>query len=122
MVDIPIQLSGIWVAVVLLYLYGDVLRIFSGDFPNEMDSSEITKPMWLGISVIMSVPIMMVVVSLIADYSINRWTNIITGVFFFLFVLVGIRSYPSAYDRYLMALSMVFNIVTVLVAWNWVLA
>jgi hypothetical protein len=32
MVDVRIILSGIWVALMLTYLLGDVLRIFAGDF------------------------------------------------------------------------------------------
>lgn len=32
MVDTRIILSGLWVALMLTYLLGDVLRIFSGDF------------------------------------------------------------------------------------------
>ena len=31
MIDTSIVLSGIWVAVMLTYLLGDVLRMFSGD-------------------------------------------------------------------------------------------
>jgi hypothetical protein len=31
MVDMPIKLSVIWVCVMLTYLLGDVLRIFSSD-------------------------------------------------------------------------------------------
>jgi len=30
--DVQIKLSMIWVALMLTYLLGDVLRIFSGDF------------------------------------------------------------------------------------------
>lgn len=30
--DVQIKLSALWVALMLTYLLGDVLRIFSGDF------------------------------------------------------------------------------------------
>lgn len=37
MVDVRIILSGLWVALMLTYLLGDVLRIFAGDaVPGEM--------------------------------------------------------------------------------------
>ncbi len=32
MVDTRIVLSGLWIALMLTYLLGDVLRIFAGDF------------------------------------------------------------------------------------------
>ena len=31
MVDVRITLSGLWIAVMLTFLLGDVLRIFAGD-------------------------------------------------------------------------------------------
>ncbi len=34
MEDIQINLSILWVALMLTYLLGDVIRIFSGDFPQ----------------------------------------------------------------------------------------
>ena len=34
MVEVQIILSALWVALMLTYLLGDVLRIFSGDFKD----------------------------------------------------------------------------------------
>jgi hypothetical protein len=118
--DVRIVLAAIWVALVLVYLYGDVLRIFSHDFPEVMDAKQITKPMWLGISVLMSIPIIMILVSLMVDYPVNRWANIIAATFFFGFNLLGLPTYPSAYDKYLIVVGLVFNVLTVYYAWNWV--
>jgi hypothetical protein len=35
MIEMPLKLSVIWICVMLTYLLGDVLRIFSGDFKAE---------------------------------------------------------------------------------------
>jgi ABC-type transport system involved in cytochrome c biogenesis permease component len=54
MEDVRIILSGLWVALMLTYLLGDVLRIFAGDFKSgEMDGQPATQAMWLGAAVIM---------------------------------------------------------------------
>jgi hypothetical protein len=50
----------------------------------------------------------------------SRWTNIIAAGFFILFNLVGLPTYPSLYDKFLLVVSMVFNGVTIWYAWNWV--
>ncbi len=118
MLDIRITLSGWWVALVLVYLYGDVLRICSGDFAK-MQNMQFTQAMWLGIAALMLIPILMVPLSLTLPQPVNRWANIIVAAFFFLFNLVGLPSYPSAYDKFLLAVSLVFNGVTVWTAWNW---
>jgi hypothetical protein len=120
MVDIQIKLSALWVATMLIYLLGDVLRIFSGDFPKTMDTQQFTKGMWLGIAMLMVIPIIMVLVSVLVDQPpVNRWANIIAAGFFLLFNLVGLPTYPSAYDKFLLVVSMVFNILTIGLAWNW---
>ena len=124
MEDVQIKLSALWVATMLTYLLGDVLRIFSGDFKaGEMGSSggmKLNQPMLLGIAVLMVTPIVMVFLTLVLGYPANRWTNIIVAVFFFLLNIIGLPTYPSAYDRFLIAVSLVFNALTVWYAWNWI--
>ena len=117
-----IYLAALWVVLMLTYLLGDVMRIFCGDFkPGEINGVRITQSMALGISVVMVMPIVMVFMSLTLDYGVNRWVNIIVAIFFFLFNLVGLPSYPSAYDKFLIIVGLGFNVVTVWYAWHWVI-
>jgi len=119
--DVQIILSGLWVATELTYLYGDVLRIFSGDAKKMFaEQKQFTQVMWLGISILMVIPIVMVFLSLTLDISVNRWANIIVAIGFFGFNLIGLRDYPSAYDKFLLIVSMGFNVLTVWYAWTWV--
>ncbi len=121
MEDAQIILSALWIALIATYLLGDVLRIFSGDFKaGEIGGKKLTQIQWLGIAVLMVIPIIMVILSLILPYSVNRWANIIVAIFLFVFNIIGLPSYPSAYDKFLIAVGLVFNIMTVWYAWNWV--
>lgn len=117
MEDVKIILSGLWIATMLTYLLGDVFRIMSGD-AAAMDM-QITQPMWLGMAVLMVIPVIMVVLTLTVTNPVNRWANIIVAVFFFGFNLIGLPTYPSAYDRFLLIVSMVFNVLVVWYAWKW---
>jgi hypothetical protein len=119
MLDMRIILSTTWVVVTLIYLYGDVLRICSGDFVKSMANTNFNQFVWLGIAILMLIPILMVFLTLVLPQSVSRWVNIIVAVFFFLFNLVGLPTYPSMYDKFLLAVSIVFNVVTVWYAWNW---
>lgn len=121
MEDEQIQLAGIWVALMLVYLLGDVLRIFSGDYKRgDMNTEEWSQAAWLGISVLMVLPILMIVLTLLLENnSINRWANIIVAGFFFVFNLVGLPTYPSAYDKFLIIVGLGFNVLTIWYAWNW---
>lgn len=118
MLDTRIILSATWVVVTLIYLYGDVFRIYSGDFAK-MANINFNQFIWLGLAVLMLTPILMIFLNLILPQSVRRWANIIVAVFFLLFNLVGLPSYPSLYDRFLLTISIVFNGVTVWYAWTW---
>ena len=116
MLDTRIILSATWVVVTLIYLYGDVLRIYhSGDMAKALADMKLNQFVWLGIAVLMLTPILMVFLTLVLPQPVSRWANIIVAVFFFLFNLVGLPTYPSLFDKFLLAVSMVFNGVTSLV-------
>src|SRR5512141_1677667 len=111
--DTKILLSATWVVVTLIYLYGDVLRICSGDFAKSMANLNFNQFVWLGIAIFMLIPILMVFLTLVLPQSVSRWANIIVAAIFFLFNLVGLPTYPSLYDKFLLAVSMGFNVVTI---------
>jgi len=117
--DTKILLSASWVVVTLFYLYDDVLRICSGDFAKSMTNMNFNQGVWLGIAFLMLMPILMVFFTLILPQSVSRWANIIVAAFFFLFNLVGLPTYPSLYDKFMLSASLVFNGVTIWYAWKW---
>ena len=121
MLDTRIVLSGLWVAVMLTYLWGDVLRIFAGDAkPGEILGRQASQAIWLVIAVLFLIPIVMVVLSLRLKYPAIRWVTIVAAIALFLFNLVGLPTYPSTYDKFLIAVGLVFNAITVWYAWKWV--
>ncbi len=116
-----IILSGFWVATMLVYLLGDVMRIFAGDFePGNLSGMQPSQMVWLGMAALMLIPILMAVLTLTLPHPVTRWLNIIVAAFWFIFNLVGLPTYPGYYDMFLLAVSMVFNLITVWYAWKWV--
>ena len=121
MLNTRIILSATWVVVTLLYLYGDVLRIYhGGEMAKALADMKLNQFVWLGIAILMLTPILMVFLALVLPQSVSRWANIIVAAFFFLFILVGLPTYPPLFDKFLLAVSMGFNVVTIWYAWNWV--
>ena len=103
-----------------IYLLGDVLRIFSGDFkPGEIGGMQVTTAMYLGIAAFMLIPIIMVFLSLTVNYPVIRWANIIVAIVFFLFNVVALGGY-APFDQFLLIVSFVFNALTVWYEWKWV--
>jgi len=121
MEKVRIILSALWVALMLTYLLGDVLRIFAGDFKaGEMAGMKPSPALYVGLAALMLIPIVMLLLSLTLPYPVNRWANIIAAILLFGFNLIGLPTYPSAYDKFLIAVGLVFNALTVWYAWKWV--
>ncbi len=121
MLDTRIILSGLWVALMLTYLLGDVLRIFSGDFKaGEIGGVEGTQIVWMAATLLMLIPIVMLVLSLTLKYPAIRWVTFVAAIILIGFNLVGLPTYPSVYDKFLIIVSLVFNALTVWYAWKWV--
>ena len=119
MLDTRIILSGVWVALMLIYLLGDVLRIFSGDVARMGGTQTLHAGHVAGHRRLDADPHPdggAVAGAAAARQSLG---NIIVAVFFFLFNLVGLPTYPSAYDKFLLAVSLGFNVMTVWTAKNW---
>lgn len=119
MARVRIVLSGLWVSLMLTYLLGDVLRLFSGDItPGEIDGVAAGQAVSLGAAVIMMVPIVMVVLSLTLPYPAIRWVSIVVSVLTLIFNLFGLP-YFGWYDNFLIVASFVFNGLVVWYAWQW---
>jgi len=118
--DVQIRLAVMWVALMLTYLLGDVLRIFSGDFvPGQIGGIKATPAIWLAAVVIMLVPIAMVVLSVMLSGSPLRWATMAAAVGLFGFNLIGLPGYPGAYDRFLIVVGLLINVLTFWTAWTW---
>jgi len=122
-VDVRIILSALWVAAMFVWQQGDVQRLYSGDYKVGEDvMGDVMSPavLWMISAITMTIPVVMVILSLTLNYPVNRWANIVIGVFYTGYSLVGLPRYPSAYDRFLIFASIVFTALIVWYAWKWV--
>jgi hypothetical protein len=121
-INVKLKLSGLWVAAMFSWVYGDLLRLYSGDFkPGDDVWGEMISPemAWLVAAITMIVPGVMLFLSLALKSKANRWANIIMGIFYTGYNLTGLSMYPSAYDKFLIFVSIVFTALIVWYAWKW---
>lgn len=122
MEDVRIILSALWVALMLTYLLGDVLRIFAGDFvAGEIDGQQASEWMWMTAAVMMLIPIVMSVLSLTVGFPAIRWVTIGAAIVLAIFNLAGLP-YDSLFDNFLIAVGLVLNVVIVGYVWTWQVA
>ena len=120
MLNVRITLAGVWVALMLTYLLGGVIRIFAGDFTaGKMGDQTATQWMWLGAALLMLIPIVMIVLTLMVPYPAIRWIGIVAAGVLFLFNAVSVHTYPGLYDRVLIVVGLAFNVLTVWLSVTW---
>ena len=128
MVNVKIKLAALWIAVEFCFVYGDLLRLYSGDYVAGEGIGGIPVEgmlisldlLWLIAAITMAIPIVMIVLSVMLKYKANRWTNIVVSILFIIYNIIGLSGgYPSAYDKFLIILSLVFNVLIVWYAGRW---
>ncbi|MGC5627069.1 hypothetical protein ACPYO6_02325 [Georgenia sp. Z1344] len=114
-----VVLAAAWVCLMLVYLLGDVLRIFAGDAePGQMGGQTVSGGAWVGAALIMLVPIVMVMVSLLVPAGPLRWVTVVVAVGLALFNVLGLP-YPGAYDNLLIVVGIAWVLVIGWLAWRW---
>ena len=124
-INIKIKLSALWTSLVFCFLYGDYFELYT---PGKVDSlltgnNVLDSPMTLLIaSVILSIPSLMVALSVLLNAKLNRILNISFGMLFTLMMLlIGINSMTPWYSFYvfLAFLESLITIVIIWLAWKW---
>ena len=89
MVDLDVnpktKLAGLWVALMFLYMYRDVLGFMEPGhvqdlLVGELAGVQMPQALLLGSAMLMAIPSLMVFLSLALKAQANRWANIIFGI------------------------------------------
>jgi len=123
-INIKMKLSALWVAMMLLYIYADILSLFRPGLIEEMISGRmgpfpVTQGSLLTASILMIIPAVMVFLSLTLRPKVNRWANIIFGV---LYTVVNISNLIGETWIYYISFGVVEIALTLLIvwyAWKW---
>jgi len=121
MPEVQIKLSALWVALMLTYLLGDVLRFWSGDATPRVFGGlkpDMVPVALFGVALLMLIPIVMVVASVTLTGQTLRWISVIAAVGLFLFNVTGLPTYSGLYDKFLIAVGLGWNAVTAWYAWT----
>jgi hypothetical protein len=125
-IDIKIRLAAVWASVTLCYLYCDYFELYQ---PGKLQSmltgrmgplGEVTQGVLLGVSVLLSIPALMVILSLALPAKASRIANLLFGVIFTLIMLVFLLS-PGIwlYYKYFAAIEIALTSSAVWLAWTW---
>ena len=125
-VNVKIILSALWIAVMFIYVYADIKTLFQPEIPKQIISGivagmTINQSFLFAAAILMSIPAIMILLSLILKPSINRWINIIVSFLHILLIIVT-RFVPAKiwyYYIYYQSIEAIFHSLIIWYAWRW---
>lgn len=124
-IDVKIKLAALWTAVTLCYLYGDYFELYVPEKVSGLVSGENlldTPTKLLSASVLLAIPAVMVFLSVFLQPGVNRWLNILTGLFFTaIMVSIAVTSLMPwrAFYVFLAVVESIITAIIVWTAWHW---
>jgi len=123
-VNVKIILSVLWATVMFIYIYVDIFRFFQpGEIENILAGKvwvfDITQTWALSAMLMMTIPSLMVFLSLILKAKVNRWTNIIMGILHIAIAIANVIGETWAYYIFGGVVEVVLLLLIVWYAWKW---
>jgi hypothetical protein len=121
-IDTKVLFSTLWIVVMINMAYADILSLhIPGAFDEVAKTSVSTgapiPQLMLGGAIMMEIPAAMIILPRVLKYVVNRWFNIVVGIFTIAYIWGGAASYP-----HYIFIAMVETICLLLIignAWKW---
>src|SRR5680860_53324 len=123
--DRKVLLSTIWIFAALNYLYCDIISLMDSELLKQyltgnVNGMEFTQGFLLGAAILVEIPIVMVLLSRVLKYGVNRGANIIAAVIMTLVQAASLfAGTPAMYYVFCSVLEIAATVLIVWFAWNW---
>jgi hypothetical protein len=123
-INVKMKLSALWVALMLIYIYADILSLFKAGVIKKMMEGfmgpfPVTQGSLLSASILMMIPAVMVFLSLALKSKVNRWVNIILGVLYTFVNFSNLIGETWIYYISFVAIEIALTLLIVWFAWRW---
>ena len=121
-VDMRAKLSTLWIFVLINMIFADIFGFMLADtlrniMASNADGITITPEFLLIAAVMTEVSMVMVIASRLLPYRLNRWANILGGIFTIVYV-VGLGSLTPHYI-FIASIEVICSAWIVWLAWQW---
>lgn len=119
-VNIKIKLSALWTSVMFCYIYGDYFSLYVPKKVEDFISGEtlLDSPLKLFLAaVLMTVPALMIFASIVLKPRINRWLNIVFGIFYTAIMLLIAFTSIAPWWSFYVFLALVESILTSIIVY-----
>ena len=123
-INVKIKLSALWVALTFLFIYVDYFGLFKPGFienviAGEVAGRQVSQVFLLAGMALMTIPSLMIFLSLTLKAKANRWTNVIVGIFEVFILIVFVIGESWAFYIFGTIVEVVLLSLIVWYAWTW---
>ena len=123
-INVKIKLSALWVALTFLFIYVDYFGLFKPGFienviAGEVAGRQVSQVFLLAGMALMTIPSLMIFLSLTLKAKANRWTNLIVGIFEVFILIVFVIGESWAFYIFGTIVEVVLLSLIVWYAWTW---
>ena len=125
-INVKIKLAALWVAVMFIYIYADIKTFFQTGFieqliAGEVEGVSITQAFLFSAALLMSIPSVMIFLSMTLKPKLNRLVNIIVSIPHIVLIIALQFMFADhyAYYAYYNILEVIFHLLIVWYAWKW---
>lgn len=120
-INIKFKLAALWTSVMFCYIYGDYFELYVPDKVAGLlnGNNVLNSPMILFLaSLLMTIPALMIYLSLVLKPKLSKWLNIIFGLLFtIIMILIAVTSI-TLWRTFYVYLAFVEVIITSMIVWN----
>ncbi len=123
-INVRVKLSALWIALMLVYIYADIISLFKPGVVDEMAAGRMgpfpaTQGSLFAAAALMLVPALMVALSVTLKPRVNRWTNVVVGVLYTFVNIGNLLGEPWAYYVLFVSAELVLTCLITWFAWKW---
>jgi hypothetical protein len=123
-VGVKVKLAGLWTALMMLYVYADILSLYRPGQIAEIEGGklgpfDVSQSSLVMATVIVILPALMIALSLTLRASRNRRANLALGLLFTLVNVINLLSESWVYYFLFGLLEIALTLTIVATAWNW---
>ena len=122
-IGVRLKISVLWIAMLLLFAYGDIFGFFAPGqieevIGGEISGIEITQVFLFVVSLYVAIASAMIFLSLVLAPKVNRWTNLVLPILYVVSILASAIG-ESAYFWFLSIAESALLLLIVRYAWTW---
>jgi len=123
-VGVRCKLAALWIAMLLLFAYGDIFGFLRPGqiqevMAGELSGMAITQGFLVAVSLYVAIASVMVFFSLVLSPGVNRWANIVLAGLYLVSIVASAVGETSAYYWLLSIAESVLLLLIVWYAWTW---